>query len=77
MVLEYLKLRQQKAAGTGAPAASTGSPEHLEREEPVEWLRRDDGLFQLVMRTRAWKAGQRFSVSEALVIKPDGTVLWR
>ena len=45
--------------------------------KPVEWLGRDDGLFQVVMRTRAWKAGQRFTVSEALAIKPDGTVLWR
>lgn len=45
--------------------------------QPVEWLRREDEWFQVVMRTRAWKAGQRFTVSEALVIKPDGTVLWR
>jgi len=45
--------------------------------KPVQWLHRDDGLFQVVMRTRAWKARQRYTVSEALVIQPDGTVLWR
>ena len=44
---------------------------------PVEWRPRTDGLFQVVMRTRAWRAGRRYTVSEALVIKPDGTVLWR
>jgi hypothetical protein len=45
--------------------------------KPVQWLSRDDGLFQVVMRTRAWRAGRRYTVSEPLVIKPDGTVLWR
>jgi len=44
---------------------------------PVEWQPRNDGLFQVVMRTRAWRAGRRYTVSEALVIKPDGTILWR
>ena len=44
---------------------------------PVEWRHRNDGLFQVVMRTRAWRAGRRFTVSEPLIIKPDGTVLWR
>jgi hypothetical protein len=44
---------------------------------PVEWWHRDDGLFQVVMRTRAWRAGRRYTVSEPLLIKPDGTVLWR
>jgi hypothetical protein len=45
--------------------------------EPVRWLGRRDGLFQVVLRTRAWKAGRRFTVSEPLLIRPDGTVLWR
>jgi hypothetical protein len=44
---------------------------------PVEWLYRDDGKFQVVMRTRAWRAGQRYTVSEPLLISRDGTVLWR
>ena len=44
---------------------------------PVRWLHRDDDLFQVVLRTRAWKGGQRYTMSEALIIKPDGTPLWR
>jgi hypothetical protein len=44
---------------------------------PTEWLHREDGWFQVVMRTRAWKAGKRYTVSEKLLIKPDGTVLYR
>lgn len=44
---------------------------------PVEWLHRDDGRFQVVMRTRAWKAGRRYTVSEKLLISADGTPLYR
>jgi hypothetical protein len=44
---------------------------------PVEWLHREDGWFQVRMRTRAWRDGQRYTVSEPLLIKPDGTVLYR
>jgi hypothetical protein len=44
---------------------------------PVEWLYRDDGRFQVVMRTRVWRAGRRYTVSEPLLISRSGTVLWR
>jgi hypothetical protein len=44
---------------------------------PTKWLPRTDGLLQVIMRTRAWRARQRYTVSEPLVIKPDGTVLFR
>jgi hypothetical protein len=44
---------------------------------PVEWLHRDDGLFQVRIRTRAWRAGERYTVYEPLIIQPDGTVLYR
>jgi hypothetical protein len=44
---------------------------------PIEWLPRQDGLFQVNIQTRAWRAGQRYTVSEPLVIHPDGTVIWR
>lgn len=44
---------------------------------PVEWLHRDDGRFQVVMRTRAWKAGRRYTVSEKLLIAANGTPLYR
>jgi hypothetical protein len=46
---------------------------------PVEWLHREDGLFQVRMRTRAWKGRQRYTASGGgtCVIKPDGTTLWQ
>jgi hypothetical protein len=46
---------------------------------PVEWLRREDSLFQVRMRTKAWKGNQRYTASGGgtCVIKPDGTTLWQ
>jgi len=44
---------------------------------PVEWLHRENGWFQVRLRTRAWRGGQRYTVSEPLLIKPDGTILYR
>ena len=44
---------------------------------PVEWLPRSDGFFQVRMRTRAWRHGKRYTVSEALVISPEGRALYR
>lgn len=45
--------------------------------KPVEWLDRDDELFQVRIRTRAWRNGQRYTVYEPLIIRPDGTVVYR
>ena len=44
---------------------------------PTEWLPRDDGRFQVVMRTRAWKGGRRYTVSEKLLVAADGKPLYR
>jgi hypothetical protein len=44
---------------------------------PITWHARADGLFQVTIRTRAWRAGQRYTASEPLILRPDGTVLWR
>jgi hypothetical protein len=44
---------------------------------PTGWLHREDGRFQVVMRTRAWKDGKRYTASEPLLIGRNGTVLWR
>ncbi|MBI3852366.1 MAG: hypothetical protein HY298_19085 [Verrucomicrobia bacterium] len=44
---------------------------------PIQWLPREDGWFQVVMRTRAWKAGKRYTVSEPLTIRSDGYIGWR
>ena len=57
-----------------------GSPRmHYDRYEtaPTKWLERDDSNYQVVFRTHAWKDGQRFTVKEPLIIKSDGTPLWR
>jgi hypothetical protein len=44
---------------------------------PLEWLPRKDGSFQIVFRTRAWSGGQRYTVTEPLIIASDGRVFWR
>jgi hypothetical protein len=44
---------------------------------PVEWVIRTDGRFLVRMRTRAWRGGQRYTVSDLLLIGADGTVFWR
>ena len=44
---------------------------------PIAWLPRQDGLFQVEIQTQAWLAGQRYTVSEPLIIRPDGSVIWR
>jgi hypothetical protein len=44
---------------------------------PIKWLPRDDGLLQESIQTRAWRNGHRYTVTEPLLIKPDGTVLFR
>lgn len=44
---------------------------------PMRWLPREDGFFQVLVRTRAWQKGKRYTVAEPLVIRPDGTVLYR
>ena len=44
---------------------------------PVRWLPRSGGLFRITVQTRAWRQGRRETVEELLVLRPDGTVLWR
>jgi hypothetical protein len=65
----------------GANIGYLGPDRHYDRVEttPVEWLRREDGLFQVRMRTRAWKGRQRYTASGGgtCVIKPDGTTIWQ
>ena len=55
-------------------------PDHFRRFEtkPVKWLKRSDNLFQVLMETKAWDAsGKALAASEPLVIKSDGTPLFR
>ena len=44
---------------------------------PVTWLPRDDDLLQVEFRTRVWSSGQRYTASEPIIIRRDGTPLWR
>ena len=44
---------------------------------PIRWLPRDDGRYQVEMRTIAWKASRRYEMNEPLVIDPDGTPVGR
>jgi hypothetical protein len=66
-----------EAANLGVIGISRNTDYARVATTPVAWLHRDDGRFQVVMRTRAWKAGQRYSVSENLLLAPDGTPLYR
>jgi hypothetical protein len=64
-------------AGLGLGIIGTAGRAAYERLElmPIRWLDRDDGMFMVLMRTRAWKAGQRHTVSKPVLIRKDGTVL--
>jgi hypothetical protein len=63
----------------GANIGYLGPDRHYDRVETtsLKWLHRDDGLFEVQARTRAWSSGRRYTASGTLVIKPDGTCLWR
>lgn len=44
---------------------------------PIRWIPRPDDLLQIEIQTRAWHGGQRYTVSEPVLLRRDGTVLWR
>jgi hypothetical protein len=86
LILVYLKQPDGSFLATDASGVESGNfgffgrlRSDYERFEtqPIEWRQREDGRFQVVMRTRAWRMGQRYTVAEALLIDPDGTVLYR
>jgi hypothetical protein len=45
--------------------------------EPMDVSRRADGSLVILVRTRAWRGGRRYAVTEPVLIEPDGEVLWR
>lgn len=45
--------------------------------EILELEQRDDGLYRLRVRTRAWRMWQRYTGGDFILIRPDGTVLQR
>ena len=88
MLSDMAEVHQALAAGavtlhtkivSRVPQTDEDGNTYMKRFEttPVAWLHRDDGLLGVSMRTRAWRSGQRYTVSEPLLIRPDGTVLWR
>ena len=50
---------------------------HDVQTTPVAWLPRDDDLLQVEFRTRVRSSRQRYTASEPLIIRRDGTPLWR
>jgi hypothetical protein len=44
---------------------------------PVKWLPRNDGYFQVVVRTKASKNGKQYSMEDSRVITSDGTPIYR
>jgi len=75
----YLAVNASGVEGANLGVLGTRGRKDYDRFEttPVEWRYREDGHFQVVMRTRAWRAGRRYTVSEPLLISRSGTVLWR
>jgi hypothetical protein len=63
----------------GANVGYLGPDRRYDRVEttPLKWLNRDDGLFEIQMRTRAWSSGKRYTAIGTLAVRPDGTCLWR
>jgi hypothetical protein len=45
--------------------------------KPTAWLPRQDDLLQVTIQTQAWRANQRYTVSEPVIIRPNGSVIWR
>lgn len=53
--------------------AKLGTAERAE----YDWKALEDGDLLLNMRLRAWRDGQRYTVSGPVIIRPDGSVLWQ
>ena len=45
--------------------------------KPVEWISRQDGLLEVRIQTQAWRANQRYTASESLIFRHDGSTVWR
>ena len=73
---EYLSV-DVSLEGLGLGHLGIGGRSAYDRLEltPLQWLHRDDGMFMVLMRTRAWKAGQRYTASKPILIRADGTIL--
>lgn len=61
--------------------AKLGTADRAEYEmyetAPIEWMTLEDGNLLLMVRLRAWRDGQRYTVAGPVIIRPDGSVLWQ
>lgn len=64
-------------SGNFAKLGSRRSQYNRFETKPVRWLTRQDGLLQVEIQTAAWRKGKRHVISELLVMRKDGKVLWR
>jgi len=71
-----IDLSQVEGGNFGKLGWTRADCDHFETK-PVEWLPRQDDLLQVKIQTQAWRAGQRYTVSESVALRRDGTVLWR
>ena len=85
-VTAYLRQQDGTFLEIDLSAAESGNfgklgrrPTEYDRFEtkPINWLPRQDALLQVSIQTQAWRAGNRYTVSEPLIFHPDGTVIWR
>ncbi len=66
-----------EAGNFGKLGSKPGNFQRFETK-PTEWLKREDGLFQVVVQTKAWDAsGKAQAAREPLIIRNDGTPLFR
>lgn len=85
-VTAYLRQQDQTFLEIDLSAVEGGNfgklgrhPTEYDRFEtkPIKWLPRQDALLQVSIQTQAWRAGQRYTVSEPLIFRPNGTIIWR
>ena len=70
----YLSVDASIGLGLGIIGiAGASSYERLELT-PSRWLYPENGTLQLMMRTRAWRSGQRYTVEKVVLITPDGKI---
>lgn len=75
----YLAVEASGVEGGNLGKLGIAGPAPFDRIEttPIRWHAHEDGVFHVEMRTRAWKDGKRYTVSEPLLIRSNGTILWR
>ncbi|MGO1070639.1 hypothetical protein [Lysobacter sp. CA199] len=73
----YLKVDLSEVESRNLAKLGRGRDHDRVATRPMAWLRREDGLLQLKIQTRAWRKGKRYSAEEPLILQRDGQILWR